>query len=294
MERVHRHISQHYLDLYAAEAAWTLQKGKHAEGEDFANLMTWMSRKGRSPLAGYFQGRKRALSLCKLDGTVEDWKPKPRKGSVTFVGQGAEQIKYKPRRPLSKTWRDGFTFLAADQFMKNPSQVPDHGGVYVVFVRGGQTMLNATGYSDDPQRPVWRHGEADHVYTGETYGLRTRLHSHLAGDILTSNLRETLMALQWGTSALVGGPQIEGDRGQAEHDLTEWIKANVLIGYRSCSYVKDVETAILTTTASPFNLNRSDRSDYTDTLQDLRRRFRNDQVSGWAKPGGPPHPRVRR
>lgn len=295
MERVHRHISQNYLDLYAAEAAWTLQKGKHAEGEDFANLMAWMSRPGRSPLAGYFQGRKRSLPLCKLDGTIEEWKPKPRKGSVTFIGKkGAELVEYKPRRPLSKTWREGFTFLTAQEFLTNPLLVPDHGGVYAVFIRCGQVMLEATGYSVDPQRPVWRHEDADHAYTGETYGLRSRISSHLAGDILTSNLRETLMALQWGAGALVDGPQLGTDRVQAESDLTDWMKANVLIGYRSSSYVKEVEAAILADTASPLNLSRSNPSAYADTLQDLRRRFRDDLVSSWAKPDRPPHPRVRR
>lgn len=294
MERVHRHISQNYLDLYAAEAAWTLQKGKRAEGEDFTNLMAWMSRPGRSPLAGYFQGRKRSLSLCKVDGTIEDWKPKPRKGTVTFIDKDAEPIEYKPRRPLAKTWREGFTFLSAEQFLAAPSLVPDHGGVYAVFVRGGQAIFGATGYQDVPQRPVWRHDDADHAYTGETYGLRTRILSHLAGDILVSNLRETLMALQWGGGALPDGPDVEAGRIQAERALTEWMKANILVGYRSCSYVKDVETAILDATASPFNLSRNNPSAYADALQDLRRGFRTDVVSGWAKPEGPVHPRVRR
>ncbi|WP_371514727.1 GIY-YIG nuclease family protein [Brevundimonas denitrificans] len=80
------------------------------------------------------------------------------------------------------------------------------------------------------------------------------------------------MALQWGGGALPDGPDVEAGRIQAERALTEWMKANILVGYRSCSYVKDVETAILDATASPFNLRRSNPSAYADALQDLRRR----------------------
>ena len=215
-------------------------------------------------------------------------------GILSIAPKHRDPIEYKPRRPLAKTWREGFTVLSAQQFLAAPSLVPDHGGVYAVFVRGGQAIFGATGYQYVPQRPVWRHDDADHAYTGETYGLRTRILSHLAGDILVSNLRETLMALQWGGGALPDGPDVEAGRIQAERALTEWMKANILVGYRSCSYVKDVETAILDATASPFNLSRNNPSAYADALQDLRRGFRTDVVSGWAKPEGPVHPRVRR
>jgi transposase-like protein len=284
MGRVHRHIAQNYFDLYAAEAAWTLRKSKQRKGEAFSDLMGWMSRLGRSPLSGYFQGRKRACPVCKSDGSTQGWRPAPRKGKVAFIQQDSEPVLYKPRRPLAKSWQEGFTFMSVDAFAANFSSVPDGPGVYAVFIRGGAAMLERTGYVEDPALPLWRRTDADHVYTGETYGIRSRLAQHLNGDIRVSNLRETLLALQSSDEALLGRASLDRGRDASEESLTRWLRTHAVIGYRSCGYVRDVEAAILSATASPLNVSRQNPTAYTATLLDLRRRFHSDVVSGWPKP----------
>lgn len=283
MERVHRHISQNYLDLYAAEAAWTLLKGQKKEGETFADLMGWMSRRGPSALAGYFQGRKRLVPVCKPDHTVEGWKPPRKRERIDFIRKGVEPVEYKPRRSLQKTWREGFSFMSADAFLTDVRTVPDGPGVYAIFLQDGRALLQASGFIEHRSLPLWREREADHVYTGETYGMRSRVRQHLAEDITVSNLRETLLALRFSLGALQRGSNIEDERATAEQGLTDWLRATAVIGYKSCGYVLDVEQAILDATASPLNLKRRTPSGYTRLLQDARRRFRDEVVEGWPK-----------
>lgn len=283
-ERLHRHISKNYLDLYAADAAWSLQKGAKAKGVAFGEIMAWMSRPGPSPLAGYFQGRKRLLPVCRVDGTVEGWKPPSRRARIDFIRKGVEPVEYKPRRQIEKTWHEGFTFVSADTFLTNPSSIPDGSGVYTIFLRDGRELLQASGFIEHREQPLWINGGADHLYTGETYGLRTRLRQHLAGDILVSNFRETLMALQFSLGGLERKTDSEDERASAEQVLNDWLRENAVIGYKPCGYVVDVERAILDATASPLNIARKNPTGYARLLQGFRHRFRTEVIEGWPKP----------
>ncbi|SJM45467.1 Possible transposase [Brevundimonas diminuta 3F5N] len=291
MERIHRHITQNYLDLYAADAAWTLTKGKKPEGEAFREVMTWMSRPGRSPLAGYFQGRKRTCPVCKPDGTIEGWKPAPKKGRTDFVRKGVELVPYRPRCSLEKTWPENFKFVSTAEFVSNPATVPDGPGVYALFVREGDDLLRASGFVEQDHKPLWRRGTAVHVYTGETYGLRTRLTQHLLGGIETSNLRATLAALQFNPELI--GLASDNGRTAVEAGLSEWLKANTLIGFKSCGYVRDVETVMLNAVASPLNVQRSNGGEYARRLLELRKRF-GEIASRWPPPSTGPSRQRRR
>lgn len=285
MGRVHRSLARNYLDLYAAEAAWTLTKGKKAKGQAFGELMTWMSSPGRSPLAGYFQGRKRHLSFCKRDGTMGEWKPQPRRGTAVYRERAdGLAVEFKPRRSLRKTWHEGFTFINAGDFLNDTSVVPDHGGVYAIFLRDSEWLFSDSGFVASVDRPSWSHDGAIHAYTGESYGIRTRLIQHLQDDILVSNLRETLMALKSGLGVLDRGPPGGDERVLVETQLSAWLRDHAIIGFKPCNYVRDVERAILNSTASPLNLKRDNADSYVSLLQSERRRFRDDVTSAWTAP----------
>lgn len=292
-ERLHRHISKNYLDLYAAEAAWTLQKGKKAKGEAFAEVMSWMSRPGRSPLAGYFQGRKRLLPVCKPDHTIEGWKPPTKRARIDFIRRGQDPVEYKPRRPLVETCREGFTFASADAFLSDSAAIPDGPGVYAIFLRQGREFLQASGYVEHRNHPLWAHEEGHHVYTGETYGLRGRLQQHLEGNVYASNFRETLMALWFKARLSDRWENAAEEQAGMERGLSAWLRENAAIGWKSCGYVKDVERAILDTSASPLNVARSNPTAYTRALQISRHRFQTEVMTRWPKPTHP-HRLVRR
>lgn len=119
--------------------------------------------------------------------------------------------------------------------------VPNGPGVYAIFIRGGAAALAKSGYVEDAALPIWRQQDAEHIYTGESYGMRSRLMEHVAGDVGASTLRETLFALQWGGNALPSGPHVDHDRAASEKRLNDWLRAHAIIGYRSCGYVYDVE-----------------------------------------------------
>jgi transposase-like protein len=293
MGRTHRHIAQNYLDLYAAEAAWTLLKGKKAVGEAFTELMNWGSMSRRSPLAGYFQGRKRSLPVCQPDGNLAPWKPAPRRGRIDYIKKGVEAVEFKPRGSRAKTWRDDWNFLDADVVLNEPEAVPNGPGVYALFVRNHGRLLTGSGFAENADLPLWLHEGAGHLYTGETYGIRGRLLEHLAGSIRGSPLRETLLALQFDLGLLQRAPA-ENERALLEGNLTAWMRENVIIGFKSCGYVRDMERTILSVTASPMNLVRPNPDDFTKSLHERRRRFREEVVSVWPQLASPFIPRRRR
>lgn len=293
MSRTHRHIAQNYLDLYAAEAAWTLGKGKKAPGQAFGELMTWMSRPHRSPLAGYFQGRKRSLPVGQPDGNYALWKPAPRRGRVDFIDTKGNPVKFKPRRTREKTWREDWTFLTADDLVTKPEAVPNGPGVYALFVRDGAEFLKASGFVEEADVPLWRLDGACHIYTGETYGVRGRVLEHLTGSIQGSPLRETLLAIQFDLGQLEREPA-EQERARIESKLSDWMRGNIVVGFKSCGYVRDVERIILGATASPLNLVRPNPTEYTRGLHQLRRSFREQVASAWPQVNLPTIPRRRR
>lgn len=292
MVRTHRHIAQNYLDLYAAEAAWTLRKGKKPVGQAFAELMTWMSTRRRSPLAGYFQGRKRFLPVCQPDGTLAQWKPAPRRGRIDFLKKGSTPIEFKPRSTRERSWREDWSFLSADTFLDGPETVPNGSGVYALFAQDDAALLRASGFVENANVPLWLHGEARQIYTGETYGLRERLLAHLTGSG-PSPLRETLLALLFAQGSLERAPA-DVEQALFEENLTKWMRENVVIGFKSCGYVRDMERVILTDTASPLNIVRPNPTVFTKALQEWRRSFQEQVTNDWPKVARPAFPRRRR
>lgn len=282
MSRTHRHIAQNYLDLYAAEAAWTLVKGKKAAGQAFGEMMNWMSQPRRSPLAGYFQGRKRFLPVGQPDGSHDFWKPSPRRGRVDFIDHNGKPVEFKPRRTRDRTWREDWKFLTAESMLVSPDAVPNGPGVYALFARPESGLLSASGFIESPDLPLWLHDGASHIYTGETYGIRERVLEHLTGSVRGSPVRETVLAIQFDLGQLQRAP-VEQERALVEDNLTDWMRSNIVIGFKSCGYVRDVERIILSATASPLNLARPNPTDFTKGLYARRRSFREQVADTWPK-----------
>ena len=68
-----------------------------------------------------------------------------------------------------------------------------------------------------------------------------------------------------------------------EAALSRWLSQNLIIGFKSCGYVRDVETAILATTASPLNIKRSNPTPFAHALREFRQKFMAEVAADWPK-----------
>ena len=276
----HRHIAQNYLDLYVADVAWTVGKAKKAQHEILAEVMACMSAPGQSELTGYFQGRKRGCAVVAADGSVSRWKPDPNARPMRREDNGDMTV-IPPRRNRSVGWQDDFEFKTADEFLATQKDVPNCPGVYALFARDGEALIQKAGFPDSSPSFNWTREGALHIYTGETYGLRDRIVEHLCGVAGASTFRETLMAIDWHAAAAAGLP-IRPDRASAEASLSAWMRENIVVGYRKCGYVRDVEAAILAATASPLNIARAGGSPRIAHLKAIKKTFRSQVSDHWA------------
>ncbi|MFN4297878.1 MAG: IS1595 family transposase [Brevundimonas sp.] len=286
-ENIHVHISGQYLDLYAAAAAWRLSRKGKAKWWGFADLMSAMSRQGRSNLSGYFQGRKRSLSLCQMDGSTLAWRP-PSKAARAAMKQvaevgGVDQLGAARALSRNRSGQRDFSFVPADEFLRNPSAVPNGSGVYALFGTFGEVLLTNLGFKAEEHPPLWRRDGATHFYTGESYTVRSRLLEHLVGTIRTSNLRHTLFSISHALGPVGGLPLVTRDAAVDEAALSEWLRENVTVGFKTCGYVKDVENAVLRTAASPLNVMRPMPSEFASALRALKRRFSDEVAANWPK-----------
>lgn len=279
--RTHRHICQNYLDLYAAHAAWNLTKGSKPKGDALSELMRWMSTKGKSPLVGYFQGRKRPLLLHRADGTREAWMPRVRSETGAFIDAHNRSIPHTPRRKRDATAREGFTFISINDFLDDPKQVPDGPGVYALFMTRPQELLPQA-FLGASASQTWQVEHYTHMYTGESYGLRSRILQHVGGTIQDSNLRETLLALLYANGSLTLDMEPAQQQQQAEQELNAMLKEQCLLGFKSCGYCRDVERNILNAVDSPLNVARSNPSMTTQMLKAVRAQFRSEVSGAWA------------
>lgn len=296
-ENIHVHISGQYLDLYAAAAAWRLERKGKAKWWGFADLMSAMSRQGRSSLCGYFQGRKRSISLCQMDGSTLAWRPPSKAARAAMKEEaevgGVDQLGAARALSRSRSWKSGFCFLSAEEFLRDPSTVPNGSGVYALFGPCGEELLPQLGFKAEEHPPLWVRDGAVHFYTGESYTLRSRLLEHLVGTIRPSNLRHTLFSISHALGPVGNLPNVTRDAAVDEAALSEWLRDNVTIGFRTCGYVKDVETAILGAAASPLNVMRPAPSEFASVLRTLKRRFGEEVVVHWPKTPSAHSPRRR-
>lgn len=267
MEVTYSHIAQNYLDLYAAEGAWRVAINKLPRGSGFGDIMRLMTRKALSPLTGYFQGRKRGCPVHMQDGSVESWKPDFRGRRTSRAGDVPTDYPLPQRRPLKKFWKEQVTLLDVRAFLEDAKVAPNQPGVYVIFLRKGRELIQGPG-AQAALDNLWSVEDYDHIYTGETYAVRSRLLEHLVGTGEGENLRTTLRAVRQGLGL---------DPLLSEESLTEFLSQHGKVGFLACPYPGDVETAILEATASPLNIKRPAPGDYVRFLRSRLADYRASQ-----------------
>jgi hypothetical protein len=166
---------------------------------------------------------------------------------------------------------EGFTFLSAQQFVADPSLIFDNIGVYVILLHGGLQVLRAAGYSPDVHGVPWRIGEYDHMYTGETVGVRSRLLHHAVGTCRTSNFRHTLLAVNALETTFLG--KEVGDPGANELKLSKWLTRRALFGFKRCKFVADVEEDLIQRSGSPLNIRGRGDHPFAKSLSAMRKKF---------------------
>ena len=167
---------------------------------------------------------------------------------------------------------EGFSLIHATEFRLNREIVCDTVGVYGILIEKATPCLHAAGFQFS--HPMWCVQCFEHVYTGETFGLRGRLSHHLFGTIRDSNFRESLLAIQVASHALwQHDDQCEWPE-VLEERLTDWLNARTMIAYKTCSFVKDVEADILARAPSPLNIQRDHGGPNAIHLRRLRSAFR--------------------
>jgi hypothetical protein len=82
--------------------------------------------------------------------------------------------------------KEGFSMLSAQEFLSNPDIVRDTVGVYAILVQNAESVLCRAGLPHSNILPVWVVDSYDHIYTGESVGIRSRLLHHLIGSIRES------------------------------------------------------------------------------------------------------------
>jgi len=283
MASIYRHITSTYLDLYAAQLAWRLSNIQMTVEEGFASLMRPMMDKARSEMAGYFLpkkkgGTKRRCEIILEDGSWAKWAPPtPEERRRARKKAGAAD---RPKTPTvrmarsKKEWKEGFTFLSAENFLKENEAIPIGPGVYALFFRDGDQLLASSGYVLEAGKSHWTHGDALHLYTGESYSLRKRLNEHLLGQGKTQNLRDTLMALEWSTGGVLRRPEAEAHQSLSDDDLSTWMRDQIVIGYKVCGHVREVERWMLHHAPSPLNIRDREPTPYSALLESIRKRYR--------------------
>ncbi len=302
MRMIYRRILGNYLDLYTAQLTWRLSHTATGPDDSFAALLGTMMTPGRSPMAGYFLkkkagGSKRRCEIISQDGAPIEWSP-PSSEERRLAHKEAKRAAGEVETPRvadarsAKRWRDGFEFMSAGEFMDDPKRMPLSPGVYGLFLRSGERLFNLAGYFPDPQLPAWDHGVSRNGYVGEGYSLRERVTGHLLGSIADSPFRQSVFAIHW-----VAGTGELGDlkgRQASETALSEWLRSEVVIGYKVCGYHKTVEKEMLKRTAAPLNIRDRDPSSFSRLLSSLRQRFREAVVAAWEPPPPSSRPRQRR
>ncbi len=171
------------------------------------------------------------------------------------------------------TFGPEFRFLRADAFLRAPDLVPESdGGIYAVLLRGAGALLTATGYFDLGGTPPVTIDGFLHVYTGSSYTLQKRLKSHLDGEVRTSTLRKTLLAIDLFCGQR--GCEIIGCRDAwDEETLSAWLVANALVAICSTAAPLSLEKDFLSRTPSPLNITNRRASAYARRLIAIRSQF---------------------
>ena len=168
--------------------------------------------------------------------------------------------------------REGFSALSALHFLKQPEQICDTMGVYMIFIAGLCDLLAGAGISALDDLTNWSIEDYAHAYTGQSAAMRSRVLLHLRGSIRDSGVRETLLSLQFSHGVLWK----DDDRAltRLEGRLSRWLSEHAVVAFRACSYVRDVERDLIHRMPSPLNVTDNSNRTMRSAITASRRRFR--------------------
>ena len=249
---------------------------------------------GRSPMFGYFLPRSKGGQKCQCeianpDGSIGLWNPPSREQRRTARAQLSKRDRHaRLDDARSASWADDFSFVSAAEFLSDPKSIPTSPGVYALFLRSGEQLLDSVGY-ETGHLPGWKVNGRTHLYTGESFGLRQRVTQHLLGDLEDSTFRGSLLSI-YSEAGLRRGEQPTFDDGDAtESALAEWLANEVTIGFKVCGYTRAHQDALLRRTTTPRNITDRPLTEFSRRLVEWRRRF-SEVTASW----GPAPAKVRK
>ena len=173
----------------------------------------------------------------------------------------------------SKHWlrRDRFSLYTAREFLREPSQVRNAVGVYVILLRNAADVFSRAHLPSATSVAQWNLLDYHHVYTGLSTAMRSRATLHICGVTLESAVRESLLALQFSDKAIW-----EGDVPLTawEDQLTDWLAENAVVGFKLTDEPHTTEKALIERLPSPFNTAHNLRSSMTQAIAQRRELYR--------------------
>jgi hypothetical protein len=162
-----------------------------------------------------------------------------------------------------------FILLSGCEVVELPELVPAKRGVYLLFLAGGQKLLERTGYFRTESKEPLSTDDQVHVYTGAAGDLRRRLLQHFVGDVRRSNLRKTLFAIERAKQAVsrTGTPRCHVTD---EKSLGHWLYRNALVAVGCTNDPFGSERALLSRFSSPLNIRADRASAYSQALMGWR------------------------
>lgn len=168
--------------------------------------------------------------------------------------------------------KERFALLPALDFLFEPERVRNGLGVYVLLLKNADGLLLRAGLHDVADMRQWSIQGHQHVYTGMSTAVRSRLLWHLCGNIWNSSVREALLSIQFTDTAL--WEERPFDLDDWEKRLTTWFEDNIIVGYRIADDAAELEASLIGRYPSPFNTAGNRRSSLVAALGKKRELLR--------------------
>lgn len=169
-----------------------------------------------------------------------------------------------------------YRIVSPKNFLRKAEALLDEPGIYGILFRGAEPVLVASGYSGDEPFKI---GDYVHLYSGASFELGKRVPHHLVGTPRQSNLRATLHAIDAFHDGIVRS--LIGADDLSDGALTDWMKGNALVAFRQCTDPRAAEKALLSETASPFNIDERKSDTYARRLIALRCALNRNPIPRW-------------
>lgn len=173
----------------------------------------------------------------------------------------------------SKHWlrREKFKMYTAYEFMREPAQVRNAVGVYVILLRNIADILTSAQLPVGNDLIRWNLLDYQHVYTGLSTAMRSRALLHLCGTVQDSAVRENLLAIQLSSEALWQGREM--NLTTCEDKLTDWLVDNTIVGFQVNDEPHITEKNLIERLPSPFNTTHNRGNTLVSALMERRVQF---------------------